>query len=477
MITNARELQITRAQLTRLRATLEQGRTGKPASGVDPRVYAAELCALEAEALRLEGEIAAYEELIAGRSLRVESDLAELPDALIKARIANRWNQKQLADKLGVHEQQVQRYEATRYKGASFERLLEIANVLGVRVRQSVVFTHPAFEKAVAHLKEAGFEESFLEDRILATSDEAEASTSSLENVLRVFGWSIEALGNNNPIRVPAEAMGGARFRLPKGRNQLRVEAYAAYAYRLAQGTASAAVHLPMKELPADAATMRKKLGVAPTLKTFVDWAWDCGVPVLFLSDPGAFNGAFWRINGRNVIVLKQTTTALDRILHDALHELFHASLEPEKKDRAVVETGDYFSSDSDEEVQAAEFASDVLLDGRAHALAEEAAKRARYQGPALKASVEAVAARHQVPVGALANHLAWILSKQDPPFTAFWGAATNLQRDASEDLEYARDKALEMLSPSNTSSFDEQLLFRALRAEVSRGDSEDTDD
>ncbi len=476
MITNARELQITRAQLTRLRETLERGRKSKPSADVDPRIYTAELSALESEAHRLEAEIAAYEELVNGKALLVESDLAELPDALIKARIANRWSQKQLADKLGVHEQQVQRYEASRYKGASFERLLEIAKVLGVRVRQTVVFTHPAFEKAIAHLKDAGFEKDFIEDRILSSAKDDVESGAGLQDVLHVFGWNLDALGGGAPLRVPAQAMGGARFKLPKGRNPLRVEAYAAYAYRIARGAARAAEHLPRLPLPNDASELRMQLGNAPSFKTFIDWAWDHGLVVLLLSDPGAFNGAFWRIDGRNVIVLKQATTSDERLLHDAIHETFHAAQEPKKSERTVVESGDYFASDAEEELQATEFASDVLLKGNANALALEAAKQAKNHGPALKSAVQAVAKKHHVPAGALANHLAWVLSKQEKPF-AFWGVAANLQHDASEELAYAKAKAFEMLTPSDTPSFDEQLLFRALRAEVSHGDPEDSDD
>jgi hypothetical protein len=109
--------------------------------------------------------------------------------------------------------------------------------------------------------------------------------------------------------------------------------------------------------------------------------------------------------------------------------------------------------------------------------MAVEAATRAKSHGPALKSAVQAVARKHDVSVGALANHLAWVLSKQDEPFNGFWGAAANLQRDASKDVAYAKEKAFEMLNPSGTPSFDEQLLFRALRAEVSHGDSEDSDD
>lgn len=58
----------------------------------------------------------------------------QLPLALIRARIARGWTQARLAGELDVAEQQVQRDEANRYKGANVEKLSRIAEVLGVRV-------------------------------------------------------------------------------------------------------------------------------------------------------------------------------------------------------------------------------------------------------------------------------------------------------------------------------------------------------
>ena len=67
------------------------------------------------------------------------STLAGLADALIKARIARGWTQADLAEALGVAEQQIQRYESSRYAGASLARLGDIAAALNVEVRETVV--------------------------------------------------------------------------------------------------------------------------------------------------------------------------------------------------------------------------------------------------------------------------------------------------------------------------------------------------
>ena len=47
--------------------------------------------------------------------------------------------QKELADKIGVREQQIQRYEASQYSSASFDRLCSIADALNIDITQAVM--------------------------------------------------------------------------------------------------------------------------------------------------------------------------------------------------------------------------------------------------------------------------------------------------------------------------------------------------
>ena len=56
--------------------------------------------------------------------------VAELPATLIKARIARGLSQKDLADRIGLKEQQIQRYEATDYASASLTRIKEFVSAL-----------------------------------------------------------------------------------------------------------------------------------------------------------------------------------------------------------------------------------------------------------------------------------------------------------------------------------------------------------
>jgi ribosome-binding protein aMBF1 (putative translation factor) len=87
----------------------------------------------------LQREIKEYTVLRSGKRKIVSlGSLEELPKALIQARIAAGLSQEELAAKLGVKPQQIQRYEATEYQAASFKRVQEIMQMLRVKLQ------HPA---------------------------------------------------------------------------------------------------------------------------------------------------------------------------------------------------------------------------------------------------------------------------------------------------------------------------------------------
>ena len=80
----------------------------------------------------LERELREYESLKAGGfELDQLNVVAELATVLIKARIAQGLSQKDLAERLGLKQQQIQRYEATDYASASLARLRQVASALG----------------------------------------------------------------------------------------------------------------------------------------------------------------------------------------------------------------------------------------------------------------------------------------------------------------------------------------------------------
>jgi DNA-binding XRE family transcriptional regulator len=96
--------------------------------------------ALESQLADLRDELAEYDALRTGKVRVLELDsLGQLPDALIQGRIAAGLSQKELAARLGLSEQQIQRYESRRYAGASLERIQAVADALGMQIQERVI--------------------------------------------------------------------------------------------------------------------------------------------------------------------------------------------------------------------------------------------------------------------------------------------------------------------------------------------------
>jgi HTH-type transcriptional regulator/antitoxin HigA len=77
----------------------------------------------------------AYHEAKAGKPERLLARAGSDPGALlVVARVARGWSQKELARRLFLPEQQIQRYEAESYRSISLGNLIRIARTLGVRL-------------------------------------------------------------------------------------------------------------------------------------------------------------------------------------------------------------------------------------------------------------------------------------------------------------------------------------------------------
>ena len=131
VIKNEHQYRVTKAQLTRLEKAFEGAESAK--TNLQPRLHTAAITGLEAYIAELRQEISEYDSLKQQDTIAVTS-FEELPLLLIKARIARGLTQKQLADKLDLKEQQIQRYESENYRRVSLGRLLNIAAALGMKL-------------------------------------------------------------------------------------------------------------------------------------------------------------------------------------------------------------------------------------------------------------------------------------------------------------------------------------------------------
>lgn len=482
MITNERQYRITRKQADRFSRAIEDLMSNQSnRSGIQPRLIQAELEAMKSQLADLIAELDEYERLKSeSPSVISINSFDELAEGLIKARIASGLSQKSLADRMGMKEQQIQRYEATRYASASYQRLREVADALGLHIRNDI-FLHVKpgnFQDLLKKLCDGGIKKEFVLSRLLISEDAARAVDEVMtqdENIAlaarsavtlnRIFGWTNDAIFGSSRLEAPQFAAAAARFRMPPRRKKETTDLYAAYANYLAVLVLEGSETLPRKSVPNNADALRRcvleKYG-SINLEHCLHTAWSLGVAVLPLRDPGGFHGACWRYDGRNVIVLKQISSYESRWQFDLLHELYHAGQKPEEDTLEVIEIDKTMAKhrNSAEESAANEFAADVALKGKANALLQECFRVAKDSIEGLKLAVLEVAARNEVDVGFLANYMAFRLSAQG---VSWWGTAANLQTAGGDPWSIARDVFIQRFPYDIDNKLDRQLLDLAL--------------
>lgn len=486
MIKNDRQYRITKTEAEKFAKTLAHfiAYSDKDEK-MHPVHRQAQIDALQSQLDDLYAEIEEYEALKSGKYKVIELDsFEELPRALIQARIASGLSQRELAERLGLKEQQIQRYEATEYASASFERLKEIIDVLGLKIQENIVMpnTEISLKILLKRLKELGIDSDFMTKRLIPptilgrlqdnTSENTYGSILRIASIVgRIFGWKLTTLFDTSPLQFNMETVGTTRFKKAANANERSVNAYTVYAHYLALLVLEATSNLPRNPVPTKAADVRDAILTtygSITFQNMLSYVWSLGIPVLPLNDPGAFHGACWRVEGRNVIVLKQQTLSEDRWLFDLLHELRHAGQDPDQTEFAVIESSENVQDQqkAKEEIIASRFAGNVLLDNRAEEITQKCIQAAKGAIEFLKRVVPQIAKQENVSTGALANYIAFRLSLDKTaslPKSGWWGTAHNLQTLGTSHWDIARDALLKQVNLESLNEIDQGLLLRAL--------------
>ena len=137
MIKNERQYKITRSKADEVRVAISELERAPLPEGLSAEMRELQVQALSGTLGDFEAELADFDALH-DATLLVATGIGEVPTALIRARIARGLTQRELADRLGIAEQSIQRYEAGDYAGVSFARLVEIAEALAVTVHYDV---------------------------------------------------------------------------------------------------------------------------------------------------------------------------------------------------------------------------------------------------------------------------------------------------------------------------------------------------
>lgn len=464
MISTDRQLAKTKEQLV----LLERGLVNAPPPpGVHPVIAEAGLRALRAQADDLRAEIEDYEGLRDGRLPGPDLNaVARLHVDLVRARVAQGLSQAELARRLGVDPQQIQRYEANGYRGASLARLSEIAQALGGPPADAA---GPITDDAslARRLTDLGLPRPVVR-RLAPGRRRPQPIGQAAATAAQALGLTVDELLAADP---PVLAAARPGFKMPVNASPGKVAAYATYARVLAELVAAAG-RTGTAALPASPDEIRDTVAgpTGVTFRALVEYAWDHGVAVLPLSDGGAFHGAFWDIEGTGVVVLKQGAHTADRWAFDLAHELCHAAdhLSGHRRlpDGLVDDESVSGWAADPEERRASRFAARVLLGPAADNLAADAADRAAGRADRLKGAVAAVARDAGVSVGALANYVAFRVAEQG---LDWWGAASNLQDTDDDPWRAARDVLLSRLDFGALPEQSRGLLIQAL------ADQEDT--
>jgi len=143
MIRSEQQYQSTLDWLQRFEGTVAKLDSDEKLKADDPIRWQLYRDAYQSQVDEFKYEIAEYQRLIncdRTQDLQIEvENLTHLPWALIKARMAAKISQEELAETLSISSQRVKEYEDTDYQCASFVELLEVSVALGVEVEKAVM--------------------------------------------------------------------------------------------------------------------------------------------------------------------------------------------------------------------------------------------------------------------------------------------------------------------------------------------------
>jgi len=479
MIKNDRQYRITKARADEFRTALAEASEDKTVS--DPLIAKAMRDGVASQLQSLDFELAEYDRLRAGDVSVIKAQgLADLPRALIRARVALGFTQAELAERLELREQQIQRWEGIDYANASLETLVKVARALGVETREEVFVPHRKFSRTafLQNLAAVGITKDLLRkltpgeiaETLLTESGVEKFFTAAfkaanlLERFVAIPAGKLLALENLRPSLAAAAT---ARFKVPANAKSVAVHAQAVLANYLAALIVTTWIDAPKASLPSSPEKIRTELNIDAkmvTLGKLVAYAWDCGVAVLPLKVAGGFHGAVWEIEKRCVVVLKQSAELEARWLFDLLHELGHIARKHVHAEGTLIETHPIKPGevDAETEEEANEWAQQVLFgnDDRLAEIEEACEIASKGKLPRLKEVIPVIAERYHLHVGTLANHLAYRLDEQG---NDWWGAAQNLQADGPNPFDVVRSELLRRVELQRLNPIDRDLVVRSL--------------
>jgi len=488
MIKNERQLRITKSKLEEFKEYLSLLVKSKKDSKM-PELTAIEENAIRSQIKELEEQIEEYVSLWGSRTpIPILENFEEIPRALVKARISLGLSQKALAEKMGLKEQQIQRYEAEEYKSASLTRVSEFIRELNVSLSDKILLSTNGitFRDFLEKIRDAGLEPDFIINEMLPAKTKMEAQTKGKNHQINetgimiaeylspIFGWAPSQIIGQEPIQIDMGNLGHTKFKTRKNTNKPLLMTQAFYTHYLALLVLQACNKLSTERLPQNPYEIHElivKDDQSITPENTLRYIWGLGIPVLPLMYSGGLQGSHLKDGNRNVLVINNQKSYQARWLFVLFHELWHAIQHQDDSQQKILLLEDFQSMSTgkidDEENIANKFAGAVLLGRNPNELIRMCVDEAQHDLVNLKQTVQRIGQRENVPVDVLANLVAFKLAEQGENW---WGAANKLQTPSSQMHNIARTILIESIDPTLLTPSDFDLLSRALsRLEVNR--------
>ncbi|MGE7609634.1 hypothetical protein ACQKML_23960 [Peribacillus frigoritolerans] len=368
MIKNDIELNISNENLSHFLSTLENLNNDNSLHELSPRKQEIYRKALYGEVENLQIQIQEYITIKKeGINAIFFNEAIELPQTIIKYRIANNISESTLAAELGIEESELIELEDDLFVDADPKILKNLVDILNIQVPPTLneMLLNPEQIKNNLKLRVGKIFDKLLPFELKEEYNLSEGYLKLFAVLERIFGDQSNAFLTGSQVNYSPFSV---RYKLPKGSNPDTAYVYTSYAYHISKRIAEI-FDIPKRDLELTTDPIRFRKEVIDkyselTLETCIQHIWDIGIPVLPLKLRGGFHGACWRINGKNVIVLKQQSKSNARWLFDLLHEYWHATQEPQLLKRDVVDINEVMSvgNTDQEELDANEFASSVIF-------------------------------------------------------------------------------------------------------------------
>jgi transcriptional regulator with XRE-family HTH domain/Zn-dependent peptidase ImmA (M78 family) len=391
---------------------------------------------------------------------------------------------KELAERAGVTPQTISRIEQG-HTDLSFATLRKILAALGYSLKDlasqelelELETTQKTISSLMKRLSFAGVDSNLLTRKIIPTKLQTALNTHQSKQpsmlldeatsyVSAIYGWSTEEIWNSPSLIIRPEPAAMAFFKKPTNANEIKVRAYAHYAYYLAKVILKGFQFKNKADYPDSIEDFKKqyfKKYEAIDLSSLLEFVWDLGICVLPLNDSGVFHGASWNVDGRHVIILKQNSKSHARWIFDLLHELYHVFAHLENENTSVVESEElnpFSNNEAIEELEANSFANQVVLGDRAEELAEQCVSLAKWDIKNLSKAVLQISKKENIRVDFLSNYMAFRLSFQGQNW---WAAANKMQTTEPNPFAIAAEHLKKKIQIQKLSPMDNNLLLTAI--------------